>query len=71
MKMVVKASHRKPFLLCFVYRPPQSLIQWIDYFENELSTPTKPNSDIISAGDFNMEFLLPDKLPTKWLIVGV
>jgi len=30
-------ANEQPFLLCFVYRPPNSSVVWYDKFENEVS----------------------------------
>ena len=63
----VQPIQRKSFLLCFVYRPPSSLISWIDDFETELQQAMSWNSDIILMGDFNMNYLPPIKPCQKWL----
>ena len=63
----IKPVHKKSFLLCSVYRPPSSLINWIDEFEKEITTAINHNSDIILVGDFNIDFLKPNKQPQKWL----
>ncbi|CAG2201688.1 unnamed protein product [Mytilus edulis] len=55
------------FSLTKVYRPPSSLINWIDEFEKEITTAINHNSDIILVGDFNIDFLKPNKQPQKWL----
>ena len=65
----VKPDYKKSFLLCFVYRPPKSTIDWIDDFEKELGMAVTINSDIILLGDFNMNFKAPSKPPQKWLNV--
>ena len=62
----VKPNYRKSFLLCYVYRPPQSLVNWFDLFENEISNAMGINSDIILAGDFNLDVLCPQKMPKVW-----
>ncbi|VDI44092.1 Hypothetical predicted protein [Mytilus galloprovincialis] len=63
----VKPSYKKSFLLCFVYRPPKSLIGWIDKFEDEIKIAMKYNSDVILMGDFNINCLQPNKIPQRWL----
>lgn len=65
----VKPDHRKSFLVCFVYRPPQSLTEWFDKFEYELLNAMKINTDIILMGDFNLDFLTPNKISPKWISI--
>jgi hypothetical protein len=33
----IKPCHKRSFLLCFVYRKPSELVEWIDKFEFELN----------------------------------
>ena len=48
----IKPCHKRSFLLCFVYRKPSELVEWIDKFEFELNNAISFNSDIILTGDF-------------------
>ena len=63
----IKPSHRKSFLLCFVYRNPKSQTDWIDKFETQLNMAFSFSDDVTLLGDFNMNFLAPNKPPVKWL----
>ena len=42
----IKPDYKKSFLLCFVYRPPKSLIDWVYDFEKEIRVAMTMNSDI-------------------------
>lgn len=55
----IKPCHKRSFLLCFVYRKPSELVEWIDKFEFELNNAISFNSDIVLTGDFNMNLLPP------------
>ena len=55
----IKPCHNKSFLLCFVYRKPSELVEWIHKFESELNNAISFNSDIVLTGDFNMNFFAP------------
>lgn len=57
-------KHKESFLLCFVYRPPNSQTSWYTYFENEVVKGLSINDNILLMGDFNIDFLKP--LPSKW-----
>ena len=62
----IRPTHKKSYLLCLVYRPPNSLIEWIDEFEKELTTAVNYNSDVILVGDFNIDLLKSNRKPLKW-----
>jgi hypothetical protein len=55
----IKPCHKQSFLLCFVYRKPSELVEWIDKFESELNNAISFNSDIVLTGDFSMKYLPP------------
>ena len=56
-------ANEQPFLLCFIYRPPNSSVVWYDKFENEVSNALIENHSIVILGDLNIDFLRP--LPSK------
>lgn len=62
----IKPKFKKSWLLCLAYRPPNSLISWIDDFEKEISQAINYNSDVTILGDFNIDLLTPNKIPGKW-----
>ena len=47
----------KPFLLCTIYRLPNVNSDWIDAFEEELSTAQTTILEIIVMGDLNIDLL--------------
>ena len=55
----------KPFLVCTVYRPPSSLSQWIDLFEEELSAAQVSGLEMIIMGDINIDYYACTN--SKWL----
>ncbi|CAC5369237.1 unnamed protein product [Mytilus coruscus] len=57
-------KHCKSFLLSFIYRPPNSMTSWYDFFENEIEKAYSYNNHIVLTGDFNIDFLQP--LHKKW-----
>ncbi|CAC5394341.1 unnamed protein product [Mytilus coruscus] len=58
-------KHKESFLLCFVYRPPNSQTSWYTNFENEVVNGLSINDNILLMGDFNIDCWKP--LPSKWL----
>ena len=52
-------------LLNCAYRPPNSPQSWIDEFEKQLLTAESTNMDLISIGDFNIDYSLTDQLKNK------
>ncbi|CAC5395378.1 unnamed protein product [Mytilus coruscus] len=45
-------------------KPPNSMISWYDFFENEIEKAYSYNNHIVLTGDFNIYFLQP--LHKKW-----
>ena len=52
-------ANEQLFLLCFVYRPPNSSVVWYDKFENEVSNALIENHSIMILGDLNIDILRP------------
>lgn len=52
----IAVRNSKSFLICSVYRPPNSPSGWIDKFEEEISMAQTTGLEIILMGDFNIEF---------------
>ena len=63
----VKPNYKKSFLLCFVYRPPQSVVNWINLMEEEIAHAINYNPDITLMGNFNFDFLCQSKVPRRWV----
>ncbi|MEW8545693.1 MAG: endonuclease/exonuclease/phosphatase family protein [Candidatus Thiodiazotropha sp.] len=61
----IELQNAKPFLLCTVYRPPNSLNEWIDLFEEELSKAQTSGLELLLMGDFNID--LKSHNNKKWL----
>lgn len=57
--------NRKPILLGYVYRPPNSRADWINKFESLLVKVDTEGKEIIICGDFNFD-LLSKNVPNKW-----
>ena len=57
-----------PLLLCrpIVYRPPDSLVEWYNQFENELHGACTFSSNVIIMGDFNIDLLNQSNIPDRW-----
>ncbi|CAC5381836.1 unnamed protein product [Mytilus coruscus] len=56
--------HFKSFSISFIYRLPNSITSWYNFFENEIEKAYSYNDHIVLAGDFNIDFLKP--LHKKW-----
>ena len=52
------------FLICFVYRPPDSQISWYDTFETEMMHALSKNTNVMILGDFNIDFM--KSIPSRW-----
>lgn len=63
----MKPIYKRPFLICFVNRPPQSQISWFANFERELEMAINMNDDMIVMDDLNLNYMMPDKLPQRWV----
>ena len=53
----IKYPACKPFLLNFVYRPPDSKLTWIEAFENQFDKIDHLDLEVHILGDFNINFL--------------
>ena len=62
LEIIQKIS--SPLLLCVLYRPPDSTVQWFENFENELVKACYYSSNIIIMGDLNIDML--KKVPKHW-----
>jgi len=49
-------TNTKPFLINFVYRPPDSRQDWIDIYENQFRSAVNQFPEIFIFGDFNILF---------------
>ena len=56
----------KPYLIATVYRPPNSLIEWYEHFETMTENAYNEGKEMIIMGDFNIDLLKPDSVPTRW-----
>ena len=45
----------KDVLICFLYRPPNSLIEWYETFERQLEKTAELGLELIIMGDFNID----------------
>lgn len=49
--------HIKNVLLCVLYRPPESKVEWFDHFHDMMNIPSNSSFDIVIIGDFNINLL--------------
>jgi hypothetical protein len=54
-------------LVCVVYRPPTSPVEWYTNFQSQMEKATTVSSNVILLGDFNIDFL--NEIPLRWLHV--
>ena len=52
----------KPFLLNFIYRPPNSKQNWIDLYDTQLNIADCLNTEFFIFGDFNINCIMNDGL---------
>ena len=57
-------KYSKSILICTVYRPPNSSVQWLDHFEIELSNAMRTKLHVIILGDLNINYLV--NIPLAW-----
>ena len=65
----IKLQKQKPLLLGYVYRPPSSLVNWIDGFECILDKVFLEDKEVILLGDFNFDLLNNKPVNKSWLDV--
>ena len=62
----MRPLHSKPYLICNVYRPPDSTNQWFSSFEKQISTAVETNNELIVLVDFNMNILNNNSKDKLW-----
>ena len=53
----IRPKKCKPFLVCNLYRPPNSKDDWLTLFETNLTSANGDNKELILMGDFNIDLL--------------
>ena len=51
----VRFPKARSILVCYVYRPPNSLISWFNNFSKQLELASKNRYETILLGDFNVD----------------
>ena len=60
----IQLPNSKPFLLCYVYRLPNSPSAWVCNYENVVEKAYSEEKEIIILGDFNIDLL--GNIPQTW-----
>lgn len=60
----IQLPKSKPFILGFVYRPPNAPAQWVEDYEDMLENVYTEEKEMIILGDFNIN--LADNIPNRW-----
>ena len=55
MWLEIQFKGSRPLVVCFIYRPPNSLISWFDTFNEQLERATLKNYETILLGDLNID----------------
>ena len=63
----IRNNKQKPFLLCYVYRPPTASSDWTDNVEQSLENGNSENKEIILLGDLNFNILNKTGPVKAWL----
>ena len=63
----VRNNKQKPFLLCYVYRPPSATSDWTDQVEQSLEKANSENKEILFLGDLNFNMLNKTGPVKAWL----
>jgi len=56
---------RKSFLICFIYRNPNSNVSWNERFEVQMEKALDEQKEVILLGDFNKDLLNP-QIKSNW-----
>ena len=62
----IKPFKSKTFLVCFVYCPPNSAINWTENFEHMLETSHNEGKELLLLGDFNIDLSPNAQIPKSW-----
>ena len=63
----IRNNRQRPFLLCYVYRPPSATSDWTDQVEQSLDEANTENKEIILLGDLNFNILNKTGHVKAWL----
>ena len=63
----VKNNRQKPFLLCYVYRPPSATNNWTEIVEETLEKASCESKEILLLGDFNFNLLNKTASTDSWM----
>ena len=63
----VRNNKQKPFLICYVYRPPSATRDWTDQVEQSLEKGNYENKEILFLGDLNFNMLNKTGPVKAWL----
>lgn len=69
--MEVNYKYSRPFLLNFVYRPPNSPQSWIDHYEQQLALADSTKLDYYMLGDFNINIYHPSLYAIMTILNGM
>ncbi len=64
--MEVTYPKSSPILICMVYRPPSSLVEWYDYFEDMRDKAYSEDKEMITICDINLDFFKKHQIPCRW-----
>ena len=65
----IRPLHSKPYLICNVYRPPDSTNQWFSSFKKQISTAVETNNELIVLVDFNMNISNSNSKDKLWKMI--
>ena len=57
MWLQISLPNNKPFLLNYVYRPPNSKQEWIDLYEKQIDLADQTNFHMFLLGDLNINYI--------------
>ena len=64
----VRNNRQKPFLICYVYKPPMASSDWTDYVEQSLEKGSSENKEVLLLGDLNFNILNKTGPVRAWLL---
>ena len=66
MTLKITQTNTLPFIICLLYRPPSTLVDWNQVFSQHVQQCSTLCSEIIVLGDFNVD-LKNASASTRWI----
>ena len=65
----IKFPNSTPLLVCTLYRPPDSCVDWFEQCSEMIDKAYSENKEMVIMGDLNIDWCRPHAIPTRWMSI--